>query len=62
MDAYYRSSPTIFVTKDPDAICRRRPDKYVAREDEVIKSTDESKGVLSGVAAGHIEWANDEET
>ena len=61
IDAYYRSSPTLFVTKDPDAICRERLEKYVVRENETIKSTVESKEVLSGVAAGHIERVNEEE-
>lgn len=49
------------MTKDPDAICRERPEKYVVRENEIIKSTVENKEVLSGVAAGHIEWVNEEE-
>lgn len=49
------------MTKDPDAICRERLEKYVVRENETIKSTVESKEVLSGVAAGHIERVNEEE-
>lgn len=61
MDAYYRDSPALIVTTDPDAICRKRPQKYVEREDEVIRSTAENKGVLSDVEARHVEQANQEE-
>ena len=55
MDAYYRDSPALIVTTDPDAICRKRPQKYVEREDEVIRSTAENKGVLSDVEVRYVE-------
>ncbi|KAJ5106058.1 hypothetical protein NUU61_003405 [Penicillium alfredii] len=57
LDAYYRSNPSLIVTKDPDAICRRRPQKYIEHEDEEIEKTAAGKDVLSSVEAAHVEWS-----
>lgn len=56
MDEYYRSNPALIVTKDPDAICRRRPQKYVQREaDEIEKAA----AAVDKGAAVHAEWTNE---
>ncbi|KAF3001674.1 hypothetical protein E8E14_006968 [Neopestalotiopsis sp. 37M] len=36
LDDYYRSNPTLIVTRDPDAISAKRPQKYIAREEEEV--------------------------
>jgi hypothetical protein len=36
LDDYYRSNPTLIVTRDPDAVSAKRPQKYIAREEEEV--------------------------
>jgi hypothetical protein len=45
LDAYYRTNPSLIVTGDPDATCRKRPQKYIEREDEEFERTTVGKGV-----------------
>ncbi|KAJ5561274.1 hypothetical protein N7461_000035 [Penicillium sp. DV-2018c] len=45
LDAYYRTNPSLVVTGDPDAVCRKRPQKYVERENEEFGKTTVSKGM-----------------
>ncbi|KAE8341457.1 hypothetical protein BDV24DRAFT_163296 [Aspergillus arachidicola] len=61
MDEYYRSNPALIVTKDPDAICRRRPQKYIQREEEEIERAAAAvdKRVLSVGAVEHAEWTSE---
>jgi hypothetical protein len=54
IDAYYRSNPSLIVTIDADAICRKRPHKYIDREDEELERTTAGKGIRL-VAAQHVE-------
>ncbi|KAJ5886989.1 uncharacterized protein N7473_009663 [Penicillium subrubescens] len=54
IDAYYHSNPSLIVTIDADAICRKRPQKYIDREDEELERTTASKGIRL-VAAQHVE-------
>jgi hypothetical protein len=54
LDAYYRSDPSLIVTGDPDAICRKRPLKYIQREDEELERTAVVKGVMP--VGEHVEW------
>lgn len=56
MDAYYRDNPSLIVTKDPDAICQRRPQKYIDREGEEIERTAASQGLE------HVEWTSQGES
>ncbi|KAJ5377168.1 uncharacterized protein N7496_004577, partial [Penicillium cataractarum] len=49
IDAYYRSNPSLVVTKDADAIFRRRPQKYIDREDEEVERTTAGKSRLVAV-------------
>ncbi|QRD92342.1 putative MFS sugar transporter [Aspergillus flavus] len=60
MDEYYRSNPALIVTKDPDAICRRRPQKYLQREEEEIERAAAAvdKRALSNGAVEHAEWTS----
>ena len=37
LDDYYRSNPALIVTNDPDAICVKRPQKFIDREEEEIR-------------------------
>ena len=37
MDAYYRENPPLIVIRDPDAISRKRPQKYIEHEAEVLE-------------------------
>lgn len=60
LDAYYRTNPSLIVTGDPDAICRKRPQKYIEREDEEFERTAVSKGVMPVEAADHVEWTEAE--
>lgn len=53
LDDYYRSDPPLIVTQDPDAICRKRPLKYIQREEDALERTTVSKGLPS---EQHIEW------
>lgn len=55
MDAYYRSNPSLFVTKDPDAICRKRPQKYIEHEASVIEETTAGLKCPSDVTTRHVE-------
>lgn len=36
LDDYYRSSPSMIVTRDRDAVSAKRPQKYVTREEEEV--------------------------
>jgi hypothetical protein len=54
LDAYYRSDPSLIVTGDPDAICRKRPLKYIQREDEEFERTAVAKSVVP--VGEHVEW------
>ena len=62
MDAYYRSNPSLIVTGDPDAICRKRPQKYIDHENEQITRTAAGKDVLSDSGADLVEWTADPES
>lgn len=46
MDAYYRTNPPLIVVKDQDAICTRRPLKYVEHEDAEIRRR--QRGSMAG--------------
>jgi hypothetical protein len=59
LDAYYRTNLSLIVTGDPDAICRKRPQKYIEREDEEFERTAVGKGVMP-VEAEHVEWTEAE--
>lgn len=37
IDAYYRFNPSLFVIRDPDAICTKRPQKYIQHESEEVQ-------------------------
>lgn len=37
LDEYYRSNPPVVVTKDPDAICSKRPLKYIEKEETHLR-------------------------
>jgi hypothetical protein len=64
MDAYYRTNPPLIVTTDPDAISRKRPQKYIEREDQTIERSAANKGLRlrSSVDATHVEQIGEEET
>lgn len=50
LDIYYRGHPSLIVTKDPDAISRKRPAKYDEMRTEVIRdvaAVDEEEAVLT---------------
>ncbi|CAI7669291.1 unnamed protein product [Penicillium pancosmium] len=55
MDAYYRSNPSLIVTKDPDAICRKRPQKYIDHEASVIEKTAAGLNYPSDGMVSHVE-------
>ena len=44
LDAYYRSQPSLFVTREPDATCVRRPLKYVQHEEEEMRQSTKDEG------------------
>ncbi|KAJ6112228.1 hypothetical protein N7523_008289 [Penicillium sp. IBT 18751x] len=56
IDDYYRSNPSLIVVGEPDAICRRRPQKYIDREDEQIEKSAINKRLVP-VNAKHIEFS-----
>ncbi|CDM28287.1 unnamed protein product [Penicillium roqueforti FM164] len=62
LDAYYRTNPSLIVTGDPDTICRKRPQKYIDREDEEFERMAVSKGVMPVETAEreHVEWIEGE--
>lgn len=60
LDAYYRTNPSLIVTGDPDAICRKRPQKYIEREDEEFERTAVGKGAMPVEVAEHVEWTEAE--
>ncbi|KAJ5806896.1 sugar transporter [Penicillium riverlandense] len=64
MDAYYRTNPALIVTTDPDAISRKRPQKYIEREGQTIERSAANKGLRlrSSVDAAHVEQIGEEET
>lgn len=45
MDTYYRDNPPLIVINDADAICRKRPQKYVEHEAEAIEQVERLEGV-----------------
>ena len=49
IDVYYRHNPSLIVTKDPDAICSRRPQKYIDMEQEEIAKTEHQVTGVSGL-------------
>lgn len=49
IDAYYRSNSSVIVTHDVDAICSKRPQKYIDREDEELERTTAGKSRLVAV-------------
>lgn len=59
LDAYYRSNPSLQVTGDPNAISRKRPQKYIEREDEQFVKTAVKKGVLPAEEAEHLEYSEE---
>jgi hypothetical protein len=59
IDAYYRSNPSLIVTKDPDAICRARPQKYIEHEDEEVRRTAKDKAMGQPVEAEHVEFTGE---
>lgn len=60
LDAYYRTNPSLIVTGDPDAICRKRPQKYIEREVEEFERTAIGKGGMPAETAEHVEWSQGE--
>ncbi|KAJ5815829.1 Major facilitator superfamily domain general substrate transporter [Penicillium robsamsonii] len=59
LDAYYRTNPSLIVSGDPDAICQKRPQKYIDREDEEFERA-AGKIVLPVEMAEHVEWTEGE--
>ncbi|KAJ5793447.1 Major facilitator superfamily domain general substrate transporter [Penicillium paradoxum] len=55
LDTYYRTNPSLIVTKDRDAICRKRPQKYIDREDDEFERTT-GKEIVPVEPAKHVEW------
>ena len=56
MDAYYRSDPPLIVTRDPDAIGRKRPLKYIEHEkEEMQKNAKQIKDKTEYPAVEHVE-------
>ncbi|KAF4303379.1 Sugar/inositol transporter [Botryosphaeria dothidea] len=55
LDAYYRSNPSLIVTKDPDAISSKRPIKLEQEEDAEIRKT------AAGVATERLERGTDKQ-
>ncbi|RAH63516.1 general substrate transporter [Aspergillus piperis CBS 112811] len=37
LDSYYRSNPSLIVINDPDAVCVKRPQKYIQHEDNEMQ-------------------------
>ncbi|KAJ5769410.1 hypothetical protein N7520_003969 [Penicillium odoratum] len=59
IDAYYRSDPSLIVIRDPDAICRGRPQKYIDHEAEEVSRTAKIKDISKPVEADHMEYTGD---
>ncbi|KAJ6083121.1 hypothetical protein N7467_007256 [Penicillium canescens] len=56
LDAYYRSSPALIVTKDPDAVSIKRPLKYIRHEEEELKKAlNQGDSKMDKVHAEHVE-------
>lgn len=53
---YYRGNPALIVTRDPDAICKGRPQKYIDHEDAEIQ-TAAGKANAERVSMEHLELA-----
>ncbi|KAH8677842.1 putative MFS sugar transporter [Xylariales sp. PMI_506] len=47
LDAYYRGNPSLIVTKDPDAICRSRPQKFIEMHQRDIMEVEGEKEKIS---------------
>ncbi|KAJ5930901.1 sugar transporter [Penicillium verhagenii] len=60
MDAYYRSNPPLIVTKDPDAISRHRPIKYIQHEITIVEKTAAGLGYPSDGVVDHVERLDEE--
>ncbi|KAL4899130.1 hypothetical protein BDW74DRAFT_184000 [Aspergillus multicolor] len=59
IDSYYRSSPPLIVTKDPDAISAKRPLKYIQREDEEVqKRAKDAQGFATKSDGASVEHYN----
>lgn len=59
LDAYYRSNPSLQVIGDPDAISRKRPQKYIEWGDEQFVKSAVKKGVLPAEKAEHLEYTEE---
>jgi hypothetical protein len=55
MDAYYRSNPPLIVTTDPDAVSRKRPQKYIEHETLVMEKTAAGLDYPSDGVENHVE-------
>jgi hypothetical protein len=60
MDAYYRSNPSLIVTKDPDAISRKRPLKYIDHETQVVEKMAAGLSYPSDGIVNHVERLDEE--
>ncbi|KAL4763167.1 sugar porter family MFS transporter [Aspergillus foveolatus] len=58
IDSYYRSSPPLLVTRDPDAIAAKRPLKYVQREDEEIQRRVKEARIMGKSDGASVEHVN----
>jgi hypothetical protein len=61
MDDYFRGNPGLIVTKDLDAICQKRPQRFVDREraelerNEAAEYGEKGRDGAGGVTEGHVE-------
>ena len=58
LDEYYRSNPSLIVTRDKDAISAKRPQKYIDRENEEIARNAAPDGVVRLTAKGMSKLAD----
>ncbi|KAJ5464410.1 general substrate transporter [Penicillium daleae] len=54
LDAYYRTNPSLIVTRDPDEICSKRPLRYIQHEDKEIQRN-KDQGKTGGPGVEHVE-------
>ena len=56
LDEYYRNSPPLIVTKDELAVGRRRPLKYIERENTLVQRAEKgSRDVPAELSAQHVD-------
>ncbi|KAJ5348526.1 uncharacterized protein N7506_001779 [Penicillium brevicompactum] len=55
IDTYYRSDPGLIVTRDPDAVCSKRPMKYIEHEQFEMKKASNHGG--GNTDKGYVEHA-----